>query len=612
MVYPYSYPTQPTPVYQYAPGHGSTSTGHGVRQHQTTASTTYPLVYSTPSAPLYYPRVPAGPMPALPPYTYYPQHVSSGMYGPAAPPHYQQQSGGGVFNRWPGAPEEEEVRAEDRTRRRSRRGHRSRQERGHRSHSPSRSGGSNSYYDSRDGGYANENEGEDDDVVFRLHDDVFYDEDDEEHVDTRLRAHNLAVAGREEVAYGRGDNDDDDDEADDVGELVREVAVHPGGSGRVVLHVDSEPPRLTSFRVSARRMRSEARSWTQVCHRGTNACDTTVADETAVAGMYWLLRVLHDEPEVRADGASGHQDHHAYEARLHNLVVQGAVPVPRELPARVLAYVVMFGQQLGALGRPGSMGGGGRPSSRLRTQSEAWLWAIMSRRRDRHVLDASAVDDWPFLLYASRSLDNQDLVRRCLQMLTWDRQRNDWLTMNAQRVGVMALRRAAAKPSVFSPQVARALALRAVQTRSFTTEKLTPEQANALLASQRLQRPVSPHLDIYDKRQIYFGASILHRFTGLTYAGLLYGGSLAYLAAPLLGWHLESQSLVTFAAGLPLALKGVAKFALAWPLAFHFFNGARHLVWDAAVGFSKAEIAKGTTAIWVLSVVSSLGLAFLW
>lgn len=147
--------------------------------------------------------------------------------------------------------------------------------------------------------------------------------------------------------------------------------------------------------------------------------------------------------------------------------------------------------------------------------------------------------------------------------------------------------------------------------RPLSTEKLTTEQANELLASQRLRRPVSPHIDIYDRKQIWFGVSIMQRFTGMAYAGALYGGSLAYLAAPLLGWHLESQSLVALAAGLPLAAKGAVKFALAWPLVFHFLNGTRHLVWDAAIGFTKSEIAKGTTAIWAASVLTSLILAFL-
>ncbi len=142
---------------------------------------------------------------------------------------------------------------------------------------------------------------------------------------------------------------------------------------------------------------------------------------------------------------------------------------------------------------------------------------------------------------------------------------------------------------------------------------MTPSEGDKLLASQRLHRPVSPHITIYDPAQIWYGASIMQRYTGMIYAGALYGGSLAYLAAPLVGWHLESASLVAFAAGLPVAVKVVAKSLVAFPFLFHAFNGVRHLVWDFVVkGFTKADIAKVTNGIWISSVVGSLGLALFW
>ncbi|CAK7212451.1 cytochrome b subunit of succinate dehydrogenase, Sdh3p [Sporothrix curviconia] len=188
--------------------------------------------------------------------------------------------------------------------------------------------------------------------------------------------------------------------------------------------------------------------------------------------------------------------------------------------------------------------------------------------------------------------------------------------MNAQRVGMMALRRAAAKPTMalVPPSIARGILVRsALQTRAITTERLSQEEAQKVLASQRLNRPVSPHLTIYDPAQIWYGASIMQRYTGMAYAGALYAGSLAYLAAPLLGWHLESASLVAFAASLPVAAKVGLKTLAAFPFLFHAFNGVRHLVWDTVVkGFTKADIAKATNGIWIASVVGSLGLALLW
>lgn len=94
--------------------------------------------------------------------------------------------------------------------------------------------------------------------------------------------------------------------------------------------------------------------------------------------------------------------------------------------------------------------------------------------------------------------------------------------------------------------------------------------------------------------------------------GSLYAYSLAYLAAPLAGWHLESATLAASAATLPVAVKVVGKFLIAWPVLFHSFNGTRHLVWDLAIGFKKSTIKKGGWVLWAASLVSALGLTFLY
>lgn len=143
------------------------------------------------------------------------------------------------------------------------------------------------------------------------------------------------------------------------------------------------------------------------------------------------------------------------------------------------------------------------------------------------------------------------------------------------------------------------------------TQKITAEDARAILDAQRLKRPVSPHLEIYDKKQTYFTGSIWQRFTGVGLMGALYVYSAAYLAAPLAGWHLESASLVAAFAGLPVAVKAGAKFLFAWPFVFHAINGARHSLYDMAWGFNKTSIVRSGWFIWGASVVASLGLLLL-
>ncbi len=121
---------------------------------------------------------------------------------------------------------------------------------------------------------------------------------------------------------------------------------------------------------------------------------------------------------------------------------------------------------------------------------------------------------------------------------------------------------------------------------------------------------MSPHLEIYDKQQTYFGGSAWQRITGSAFSGSLYVFATAYLAAPVLGWHLESASLAAAFGALPFAVKGAVKFLAAWPFVFHAINGVRHLTFDMAVGFHRQTIIKTGWYLWGASIVGGLYLAF--
>ena len=119
------------------------------------------------------------------------------------------------------------------------------------------------------------------------------------------------------------------------------------------------------------------------------------------------------------------------------------------------------------------------------------------------------------------------------------------------------------------------------------------------------KRPLSPHLQIYSK-QITSVMSILHRMTGIVLAV----GSLGLL------WVLVSLSLGEQAFSAPRAclasgLGQLALFAYSACLMYHFFNGIRHLFWDAGKGFAIPDVYRSGYAVIGLAVISTLGLWWL-
>lgn len=143
--------------------------------------------------------------------------------------------------------------------------------------------------------------------------------------------------------------------------------------------------------------------------------------------------------------------------------------------------------------------------------------------------------------------------------------------------------------------------------RMAATNHVEKNEAQDILVKQRRNRPVSPHLSIY-RPQITWIASSLNRITGVMLSGGLYLFGFAYLAAPALGWHLETSSMVAAVAGWPLVAKIAAKATVAFPFFFHSLNGLRHLSWDLGKGLSNPAVIKSGWA--VVAASSALGLYY--
>jgi len=124
----------------------------------------------------------------------------------------------------------------------------------------------------------------------------------------------------------------------------------------------------------------------------------------------------------------------------------------------------------------------------------------------------------------------------------------------------------------------------------------------------RIQRPLSPHLQIY--RPLFtMMMSIVHRITGV---GLYFGMVL------LVWWLLAAASTpnayATFAGVAGSWIGYLVLFGFTWALLHHALGGVRHFMWDFIIGFGQKErefLAKATLAgsIVLTLVIWAIGLA---
>ncbi|KAI9707615.1 MAG: hypothetical protein M1836_000576 [Candelina mexicana] len=148
-----------------------------------------------------------------------------------------------------------------------------------------------------------------------------------------------------------------------------------------------------------------------------------------------------------------------------------------------------------------------------------------------------------------------------------------------------------------------------IQRRPAATQNLNTDDGSQILVKQRLNRPISPHLSIYQP-QVTWYLSGLNRITGSVLSGGLYTFGAAYLVAPLFGWHLESASMAAAFASWPVIAKVATKFFISLPFTFHSFNGVRHLIWDTGSKFGNKQIQRSGWFVVGLTFVTSALLAY--
>ncbi|KAJ9092667.1 hypothetical protein QFC21_006732 [Naganishia friedmannii] len=147
-----------------------------------------------------------------------------------------------------------------------------------------------------------------------------------------------------------------------------------------------------------------------------------------------------------------------------------------------------------------------------------------------------------------------------------------------------------------------------VQRRFIQTEHLTTKDNLVLLNEQRLRRPNSPHLTIYQPQLTWY-LSGLNRITGSALSGLLYVSAMAYLLHPVFP-VIDSAHVISAIHDLPVWLKTSGKFIISLPFFFHSFNGIRHLTWDMGKALSLKGVYSTGYAVLGATLVSSVAAAF--
>ena len=114
------------------------------------------------------------------------------------------------------------------------------------------------------------------------------------------------------------------------------------------------------------------------------------------------------------------------------------------------------------------------------------------------------------------------------------------------------------------------------------------------------ERPLSPHLQVY-RWQITMTMSILHRASGV----VLTVGAFA-LVWWLMALAAGGGAYVDAARCLASPLGKLFLFGFTLALAYHLFNGIRHLLWDAGWGFEIPEFYASGWAVAALSIIFTL------
>lgn len=143
-----------------------------------------------------------------------------------------------------------------------------------------------------------------------------------------------------------------------------------------------------------------------------------------------------------------------------------------------------------------------------------------------------------------------------------------------------------------------------------STVKTSFDEELQILRAQRKNRPVSPHLTIYEPQMTWYLSS-LHRISGVILGSAFFGLTIAFGVSTLFGLGLNTENLTRwYKEKIPTWLDWTGKASVAYLFAFHIGNGVRHLVWDMGKEVTNRGVIRTGWAVLAVTAVAGTALLF--
>ncbi|AET40487.1 succinate dehydrogenase cytochrome b subunit SDH3 Ecym_6091 [Eremothecium cymbalariae DBVPG len=147
--------------------------------------------------------------------------------------------------------------------------------------------------------------------------------------------------------------------------------------------------------------------------------------------------------------------------------------------------------------------------------------------------------------------------------------------------------------------------------RALSSQKTSTVQSNEILIAQRRNRPVSPHLTIFQPQLTWYLSS-LHRISGVLMGFGFYAVTIAFGFSSLLDLGLTTEQLTEWYHNkVPTWADYSVKGAGAYLFAFHFGNGIRHLIWDMGKELTLKGVYRTGYAVLALTAIGGTYLLML-